>query len=407
MQLGLACHVCGQLNALSALACTRCGTVLAPSPAAGPAAGAHPPVATPVGNTAVSPPAGAGYPPTGSGGGPPPPPASAGSYGAPASPQPYSPSKPTAGGYAPAAPSGGYVPSTPSAAAYVPAPATTRGYPAGRPGARGVPGAPPGGGTPPAGLEDLETLPQQRFDPATGQPLAGSADQPAPAAKTMFFGALQQQPVVPRLVVIKGEGGDGATYHLRGTTTTIGRSAADITFSEDPFLSPEHAKFSSQNGRLFVQDVGSANGVFLRIKKPTPLEDGAHLLVGEQLLRLAHRPFGDGSPNANGTYFYGSPRPVGEFQLIQHLAGGGEGRTVTAEGSSLSLGREGNTMNFPDDRFISGHHARLDASSDGDHVILTDTGSRNGTFIRLTGAQELFHGDYLFVGQQLLRVEIA
>jgi pSer/pThr/pTyr-binding forkhead associated (FHA) protein len=371
MQLGLACHVCGQLNALSAQACTRCGTVLAPAPVA---TGAHP--------------SGGGYAPSGSTGA-------------------YLPSKPTAGGYAPAAP--GYLPATPSAGAYVAAPATTaaRGYPAGAP-PRTAPGAPPGGGTPPAGVEDLETRPQQRFDPATGEPLPGAADQPpATAAKTMFFGALQQQPVVPRLVVIKGEGGDGATYHLRGTTTTIGRSAAEITFSEDPFLSPEHAKFSSQNGRLFVQDVGSANGVFLRIKKPTPLGDGAHLLVGEQLLRLVHRPFGDGAPNADGTYFYGSPRPMGEFQVIQHLAGGGEGRTVTADGASLSLGREGNTMNFPDDRFISGHHARLDASSDGDHVILTDTGSRNGTFIRLTGAQELFHGDYLFVGQQLLRVEIA
>ena len=71
------------------------------------------------------------------------------------------------------------------------------------------------------------------------------------------------------------------------------------------------------------------------------------------------------------------------------------------------MGREANTLNFPDDRFISGHHARLDASSDADEVILTDTGSRNGTFIRIEGAQELFHGDYLFVGQQLLRVEIA
>jgi pSer/pThr/pTyr-binding forkhead associated (FHA) protein len=380
MQLGLACHVCGQLNALSAQACTRCGTVLAPALVAGPMV-AH---AMPGDHAVTS---------VTSPGGPPPPPSAGG----------YATSKPTVGGHAPS-----YVPPAPSAAAYVPAPATTaaRGYPAARM-ARPVPGAPPGGGSPPAGLEDLETHPQQRFDPATGQPLTGAADQPAPAAKTMFFGALQQQPVVPRLVVIKGEGGDGATYHLRGTTTTIGRSAADITFSEDPFLSPEHAKFSSQNGRLFVQDVGSANGVFLRIKKPTPLEDGAHLLVGEQLLRVAHRPFGDGSPNAAGTYFYGSPRPAGEFQVIQHLAGGGEGRTVTADGSSLSLGREGNTMNFPDDRFISGHHARLDASSDGDHVILTDTGSRNGTFIRLTGAQELFHGDYLFVGQQLLRVEIA
>ncbi len=92
---------------------------------------------------------------------------------------------------------------------------------------------------------------------------------------------------------------------------------------------------------------------------------------------------------------------------MQCLAGGGEGRVATADGASLSIGRESNTLDFPDDRFISGHHARLDLSSNADEVILTDMGSRNGTFIRLEGAQELFHGDYLFVGQQLLRVEIA
>jgi pSer/pThr/pTyr-binding forkhead associated (FHA) protein len=255
---------------------------------------------------------------------------------------------------------------------------------------------PPAGGPPP------------RFDPATGEPLPSVdlGDNPT-GAKTLFFGALQQQPVVPRLVVIKGEGGDGATYHLQGTTTLVGRVHGDITFAEDPFLSPEHAKFTSQNGRLFVQDTGSENGVFLRIKKPTPVADGTYMLVGEQLLRVISKGFSDGAPNNDGTYYYGSPRPAGNFQVVQCLAGGGEGRVATAETGSLSMGREGNTMNFPDDRFISGHHARLDESSDGDGVILTDTGSRNGTFIRLDGAQELVHGDYLFVGQQLLRVEIA
>jgi pSer/pThr/pTyr-binding forkhead associated (FHA) protein len=252
----------------------------------------------------------------------------------------------------------------------------------------------------------MAPAPPQRFDPATGQPLA-EAPAGEPAAKTLFFGALQQQPVVPRLVVIKGEGGDGSTYHLQGTTTIIGRNTGEITFAEDPFLSPEHAKFTSQNGRLFVQDLDSENGVFLRIKKPTPVTDGTYMLVGEQLLRLDARPLPDGSPDAEGTYYYGSPRPSGGFQVVQCLAGGGEGRIATADGSSLSMGREGNTLDFPDDRFISGHHARLDAGQSQEEVILTDTGSRNGTFIRLDGAQELFHGDYLFVGQQLLRVEIA
>jgi hypothetical protein len=49
----------------------------------------------------------------------------------------------------------------------------------------------------------------------------------------------------------------------------------------------------------------------------------------------------------------------------------------------------------------------VDADSDSDRITLTDTGSRNGTFARIEEARELFHGDYLFVGQQLLRVEIT
>jgi pSer/pThr/pTyr-binding forkhead associated (FHA) protein len=212
---------------------------------------------------------------------------------------------------------------------------------------------------------------------------------------------------VPRLVVIKGEGGDGVTYHLSATNHTVGRSTGDIRFNEDLFLNPEHARFTVQGGRLFVKDLGSINGVFVRIKSPVQLEHGDFFLVGEQLLRLDSEAFSDGGPDPAGTYSYSSPRPEGRFRVVQQLAGGGEGRIVSAQGAALTMGREGNTLNFPNDRFISGRHARLDAASDTHHVILTDTGSRNGTFIRTKGALELFHGDYLFVGQQLLRVEIS
>lgn len=348
MDLGLACHVCGTLNALGARTCSRCAAVLAPPghdvrAPSGPAMTVVAPgrSANASGATVVA----------------------SSSHQLPATDN--SPSPPTGG------PPGGYH--------VAPAPSSH---------------------TAPA----TGNHPLLRFDPATGESFL--PDQ-LPSAKTMYFGALQQQPIIPRLVVIKGEGGDGATYHLQGTTTVIGRQQGDITFLEDPFLSPEHARFTGQHGRLFVQDLGSENGVFLRIKKPTLVRDSTSMLVGEQLLRLRVNPFTDGSPIANGTYYYGSPRPNGGFQVVQCLAGGGEGRVATAEQGTLSMGREGNTLNFPDDRFISGHHARLDAQPDSDEIMLTDTGSRNGTFIRLDGAQELFHGDYLFVGQQLLRVEIA
>ena len=54
---------------------------------------------------------------------------------------------------------------------------------------------------PPAGLPAVP-----RFAAATGQALQHETAKAAP--KTMFFGALQKEDITPRLVVIKGEGGD-------------------------------------------------------------------------------------------------------------------------------------------------------------------------------------------------------
>ena len=37
---------------------------------------------------------------------------------------------------------------------------------------------------------------------------------------------------------------------------------------------------------------------------------------------------------------------------------------------------------------------------------LTDLNSRNGTYVRIKSERELAHGDYLFIGRKLLRVEL-
>jgi len=364
MELGLACSVCSHLNPLRAATCDRCHAALAPRVAPGGS------VLETGGRSALA--------------------------RAPAAPAVVS-SGATTG------PQTGARPVSPVSTM------STMQLPTVQPaGAPASPGPSPlqGGPARPAATVFAAQAPAPRFNAATGLP-EGPALAAKPAAKTMFFGALQQQAVVPRLVVIKGEGGDGVTYHLSATNHTVGRSTGDIRFSEDLFLNPEHARFTVQGGRLFVKDLGSINGVFVRIKSPVQLEHGDFFLVGEQLLRLDSEAYSDGGPDVAGTYSYSSPRPEGRFRVVQQLAGGGEGRIVSAQGAALTMGREGNTLNFPNDRFISGRHARLDAASDTHHVILTDTGSRNGTFIRTKGALELFHGDYLFVGQQLLRVEIS
>jgi pSer/pThr/pTyr-binding forkhead associated (FHA) protein len=52
---------------------------------------------------------------------------------------------------------------------------------------------------------------------------------------------------------------------------------------------------------------------------------------------------------------------------------------------------------------VSARHARITVS--GGEVTLADTGSSNGTYVKLRGPVELSPGDQLLVGAQLLRVE--
>jgi predicted component of type VI protein secretion system len=40
-------------------------------------------------------------------------------------------------------------------------------------------------------------------------------------------------------------------------------------------------------------------------------------------------------------------------------------------------------------------------------MTLTDLSSRNGTYVQVKTDRELSHGDYLFIGRKLLRVEIT
>jgi len=114
-------------------------------------------------------------------------------------------------------------------------------------------------------------------------------------------------------------------------------------------------------------------------------------------------------PDADGTYFYGSPKRPSKLMLTQLLAGGQPGMIFRARDDSLSIGREQNDINFPDDPFISGRHALVQATEtpDGMRFQIADLGSKNGTFVRVDNEIPLFHGDYVFLGQQLLRVEIT
>ncbi len=63
-------------------------------------------------------------------------------------------------------------------------------------------------------------------------------------------------------------------------------------------------------------------------------------------------------------------------------------------------------MNFPNDPYMSTRHCKVELGADGG-FRLVDTGSKNGTYLTIRNERELLHGDYVFVGRELLRVDIS
>jgi pSer/pThr/pTyr-binding forkhead associated (FHA) protein len=265
--------------------------------------------------------------------------------------------------------------------------------------------------TPPPSDGAVDLGPGQSFDDPTSVKASPrpTSHKSKPHRSTMFFGAAQASRA--KLTLIRGDGLDGVSFTLAGEEHQAGRADVPLAFPEDPFLSPVHANFFYRDGKLIVRDESSINGVYLRIHGGIELAYGARFLVGEQVLEV-QRPGGQNDdpsdldePIEDGTYFFASPRRQSNLRIVQHLRGGDTGLAHRALSDAVTIGREGNDIDFPDDPFISGHHARV-TWSDG-KLVLTDLSSRNGTFIRLGSERALEHGDYVFMGQQLLRVEIV
>lgn len=221
---------------------------------------------------------------------------------------------------------------------------------------------------------------------------------------TQYFGAMQV-PNKAKLILIKGEGLDGISYHLNSTEHVAGRQQGAILFPDDAWLSPRHANFFYRDNKLFVRDEDSLNGVYIRVREPTILRSGQMFMCGEEVFNIENAEALTEGPESDGTYFYASPTKNWAFRVVQLLPNGIEGIVVHNSAGKIVIGREDCDMNFIQDRFMSTKHAEVDGGAG--KFTLTDLDSQNGTFVRIDQERELVHGDYVFLGKQLLRVEVT
>ena len=89
-----------------------------------------------------------------------------------------------------------------------------------------------------------------------------------------------------KLTVIIGRNVDGSAFPLLGDTITLGRERGEINFPDDGYVSGLHARVTSRDGRVFLSDLGSSNGTFIKVAAERALQNESFVLMGQQLFRL-------------------------------------------------------------------------------------------------------------------------
>jgi len=118
-------------------------------------------------------------------------------------------------------------------------------------------------------------------------------------------------------------------------------------------------------------------------------------------------PLGAGAPAApaiapsTAVFSAKAAAPKPPVQLVITKEDGSKGAAHPLVGEETTIGRAGADIAFPDDVYLSPMHAML-LYKEG-KLSIRDLGSRNGTWIFLTGAHRLVDGDLILVGSQLLR----
>jgi pSer/pThr/pTyr-binding forkhead associated (FHA) protein len=92
---------------------------------------------------------------------------------------------------------------------------------------------------------------------------------------------------IGRLALVVGRDTTGNAFPIPERGVHCGRERGDILFSEDGYVSGLHCRVArGSDGRVYITDVGSSNGSFVRLRGDRALAPGDILLMGQQLFRV-------------------------------------------------------------------------------------------------------------------------
>src|SRR6185503_1188609 len=92
---------------------------------------------------------------------------------------------------------------------------------------------------------------------------------------------------IGRLALVIGRDSTGNAFPVPDVGVHLGRERGDVLFSEDGYVSGLHCRVARESdGNIYLPDVGSSNGTFVRLRAEQVLAPGVVLLMGQQLFRV-------------------------------------------------------------------------------------------------------------------------
>lgn len=92
---------------------------------------------------------------------------------------------------------------------------------------------------------------------------------------------------IGRLALVIGRDTTGNSFPVPERGVHCGRERGDILFSEDGYVSGLHCRIArGPDGRVYLTDVGSSNGTFIRLRSERAVGGTDILLMGQQLFRI-------------------------------------------------------------------------------------------------------------------------
>ncbi|MFT3923102.1 MAG: FHA domain-containing protein [Myxococcales bacterium] len=93
---------------------------------------------------------------------------------------------------------------------------------------------------------------------------------------------------IGRLSLVIGRSTTANSFPIPPQGLHLGRERGDLIFPEDGYVSGLHARIHGDQGRVFLTDVGSSNGTFVRLVGKQAIRNGDLLLMGQQLFRAEY-----------------------------------------------------------------------------------------------------------------------